>query len=498
MKMCHSEAQPKKLGLSFGVKILRVAQDDRQTTIFRAIGVLAVYEVISGGYRVKKTITVIQTAKDNGDRLSLKEELFFSKGGTPLGTVIEIDQKNKYQVFEGFGAAFTEAAADTFYKMSEEKRTEILNAYFSPGAGLNYSFCRTHINSCDFSLGNYSYDEVAGDAEMHHFDIERDRLQLMPMIKEAMKVKGENLKLFASPWSPPGWMKTNGEMNHGGKLKDEYKKSWALYFAKYIKAYAKEGIPIWGVSVQNEPDAVQIWDSCTYSHEEERDFVRNYLGPVLQEEGLCHVRIIVWDHNTDLIYERAKVILEDKECAKYVWGVGFHWYSGDQFANLEKTHQAFPDKKLLFTEGCQEGGVHWDLWSVGERYGHNIINDFNNWTVGWVDWNMVLNEQGGPNHAGNYCDAPIIANTQSDKIYYENSYYYMGHFSKYIQLGATRLGCICKEEGTLEATAFENPDGQIVVVLMNPGDEERDYVLKIGENTTSAKSLPHSIVTLLC
>ncbi len=446
---------------------------------------------------MKNIIKVIQTAKDTGDRLSVKEDLVFAKDGMPVGTVVEIEKTKKFQVFEGFGAAFTEAAADTFYKMSRKKRAEILNAYFSPKSGLNYSFCRTHINSCDFSLGNYSYDEVAGDADLNHFDIERDRGLLIPMIKEAMHVKGENLKLFASPWSPPGWMKTNGEMNHGGKVKDEYKKSWAIYFAKYIKAYAQEGIPIWGVSVQNEPDAVQIWDSCIYSHEEERDFVRDCLGPVLQEEGLGHINIIVWDHNTDLVYKRAKVILEDKECAKYVWGVGFHWYSGDQFANLAKTHQAFPDKKLLFTEGCQEGGVHLDSWSVGERYGHNIINDFNNWTVGWVDWNMVLNKKGGPNHVGNYCDAPLIADTQLDEVYYENSYYYIGHFSKYIQLGATRLGCTCIEAGKLEATAFENPDGQIVVVVMNSGDEEIGYSLKIGDNTTSAKIFPHSIITLL-
>lgn len=445
---------------------------------------------------MKNKLEIIQTAENTADRLSKKGELCLSAIENSGQNVIEIDEGKIYQTIEGFGGAFTEAAADTFYKMSDDRRKEILEAYFDSDKGLNYSLCRTHINSCDFSLGNYSYDEVKGDKELKHFNIERDKWLLIPMIKEAMSVKGSGLKLLASPWSPPGWMKTNGEMNHGGKLKEEYKESWARYFAKYIKAYRNEGIDIWGISVQNEPDAVQTWDSCIYSHEEERDFVRDYLGPMLAKEALDNVNIIVWDHNTDQVYERAKTILEDKECARYVWGVGFHWYSGDQFENLAKTHAEFPEKKLLFTEGCQEGGVHLDSWAVGERYGHNMINDFNNWTVGWIDWNLVLNEKGGPNHVGNYCDAPIIAGTKHDELYYENSYYYIGHFSKYVEPGAVRIGCSCDAGSRLEATAFKNPDGTVVIIIMNPDDREVDYTLNIGGMGAGMKALPHSIVTL--
>ena len=442
-------------------------------------------------------LEVVQTAKDTADRMSKKEELYLTSIESRNQTIIEIDESREYQVMEGFGGAFTEAAADTFYKMSSQKRKEILEAYFCPDKGLNYSLCRTHINSCDFSLGNYSYDEIEGDAELKYFNIGRDYKLLIPMIKEAMSVKGSKIKFLASPWSPPFWMKTNGEMNHGGKLKEEYRESWARYFTKYIKAYRNEGIDIWGISVQNEPDAVQTWDSCIYSHEEERDFVRDYLGPIMAKEALENVNIVVWDHNTDILYERAKVILEDEECAKYVWGVGFHWYSGDQFENLAKTHGSFPDKKLLFTEGCQEGGLHLGSWSVGERYGHNMINDFNNWTVGWIDWNMVLNETGGPNHVGNYCDAPIIANTSTDEIYYENSYYYIGHFSRYIEQGATRIGCRCNGGDKLEATAFKNPDGTLVLIVMNSNDYEVDYSIKIGDSGANIKALAHSIVTLI-
>ncbi|HYF84248.1 MAG TPA: glycoside hydrolase family 30 protein [Clostridia bacterium] len=442
-------------------------------------------------------LELIQTAKNTADRMSEKEGLYLSSFENLNQTIIAIDESQEYQVIEGFGGAFTEAAADTFYKMSSQKREEILEAYFDPQKGINYSLCRTHINSCDFSLGNYSYAEIEGDADLKFFNIGRDYNLLIPMIKEAMGVNGSKIKFLASPWSPPYWMKTNGEMNHGGKLKEKYRESWARYFVKYIKAYRREGIDIWGVSVQNEPDAVQTWDSCIYSHEEERDFVRDYLGPIFAEEALGNINIIVWDHNTDQVFERAKVILEDEECAKYVWGVGFHWYSGDQFENLAKTHAAFPDKKLLFTEGCQEGGVHLDSWSVGERYGHNMINDFNNWTVGWIDWNMVLNETGGPNHVGNYCDAPIIANTNTDEIHYENSYYYIGHFSKYIEPGATRIGCSCSGCDKLETTAFKNSDGTLVIVVMNSNDYEVDYCIKIGDRGTSIKALAHSIVTLI-
>jgi glucosylceramidase len=446
---------------------------------------------------MKNKLELIQTARNTSDRMSIKEELRLSHINKLEEIIIEISEDIEYQTIEGFGGAFTEAAADTFYRMSQDKRKEILDAYFCPEKGLNYSLCRTHINSCDFSLGNYSYDEVEGDTDLEHFNIERDRKLLIPMIKEAMNVKGSKIKFLASPWSPPYWMKTNNEMNHGGKLKEEYKYSWARYYTKYIKAYEKEGIDIWGITVQNEPDAVQTWDSCIYSHEEERDFVRDYLGPVLTEEALEKIKIIVWDHNTDLVYERAKTILEDEECAKYVWGVGFHWYSGDQFENLSKTHAAFSDKKLLFTEGCQEGGLHLDSWAVGERYGHNMINDFNNWTVGWIDWNMVLNQTGGPNHVGNYCDAPIIANTVNDEITYENSYYYIGHFSKYVEPGAVRIGCICNAYDKLETTAFKNPDGTLAIVVMNLNDYDIDYTVKIGDQGTNIKALAHSIVTLI-
>jgi len=443
---------------------------------------------------MKRNVKVYLTARDTQDRLTFKGNKTFEMNKN-IDKAIEVFEDETYQTIEGFGGAFTEAASYNFYKLGEKNRREILKAYFDSEEGNGYNLCRTHINSCDFSLGNYDYvDEY--DVELKTFNIERERKYVIPFIKEAKAVSKEEIKIFSSPWSPPAWMKTNGEMNNGGKLKDEYRDVWALYFAKYIKAMKQEGIDIWGVTVQNEPEATQVWDSCRYTAEEERDFVKYHLGPTLYREGLKDINIIVWDHNRDLLYERAKVILSDKEASRYVWGVGFHWYSGDQFENLKKTHEEFPDKKLLFTEGCQEGGVKLGDWNVGERYGYNIIGDLNNFTVGWVDWNLILDTQGGPNHVGNYCDAPIIVDTEKDKIYYQSSYYYIGHFSRFIKRGAKRIGFVNPYEN-LDVTSFKNSDGSTVIVVMNRTNDDVDFNLKINDKVLQCNSIKHSIMTLI-
>ena len=442
-------------------------------------------------------VKVILTAKNTNDRLAVKTPLSLSTSNpSQSSAIIKIDDSSTFQTIVGFGGAFTESAAYALSKLSPEKRNEAIKAYFDPKDGLGYTLCRTHINSCDFSLDNYAYDETAGDTELKHFDISRNKRLLIPLIKDAMAVAGTDFKLFSSPWSPPAWMKTNGEMNHGGKLKPEYRDAWALYFAKYIKAYKQEGINIWGLTIQNEPAATQSWDSCIWSAEEEGQFVRDHLGPTLEKHGLGDVKVMVWDHNRDIIFERVEPILSDPKTAKYVWGVGFHWYAPEKFENLDKVHRAFPDKKLVFTEGCQEGGVHLGSWALGERYAHDILGDLNNWTVGWTDWNMVLDETGGPNHVGNFCDAPIIANAKENKLYYQSSYYYLGHFSKYIRPGAVRIGC-SMDNCPLEATAFKNLNGQIVVNVMNKMDSDTEFQLQLPKGSVRVLSPAHSIMTLL-
>lgn len=409
--------------------------------------------------------------------------------------LINIYDDVAYQTIEGFGGALTEASAVTIAKLSPARQQEIIDAYFDPEHGIGYTLCRSHIQSCDFSLGNYAY-VTDGDEGLESFNVDRDRMSILPLIRRAADKAGSGFRLFSSPWSPPAFMKTNGEMNRGGQLKPEYRQAWADMFVKYVEAYKQEGIEIWALSVQNEAKAVQTWDSCVYSADEEKDFVRDYLGPALEKAGYGHIKVMIWDHNKERVYERARTAFEDAEASKHIWGICFHWYSGDHFEALSAVHDRFPDKALFFSEGCQEGGVHIGSWNTGERYGHDILGNLNNWTAGWTDWNIVLDEQGGPNHVGNFCDAPIIADTVKDEVIYESSFYYISHFSRYIRPGAVRIGS-SRYTDKLEQTAFRNPDGAIALVVMNRTDAELPYVVRHRGELADSSIPAHGIQTLL-
>jgi glucosylceramidase len=265
---------------------------------------------------------------------------------------------------------------------------------------------------------------------------------------------------------------------------------------RFIEAYAAEGVPTWAVSVQNEPAATQSWDSCIYSAEEERDFVRDHLGPALAAAGLGHVRIVIWDHNRDWMVERAGVVYADPEAARYVWGTGFHWYGEDHFDHVQLVHDAWPDKALLFTEGCQEGGPHHGSWDLGERYARSIINDLNRWTVGWIDWNLLLDETGGPNHVGNLCSAPILADTAGGRLAHQSSYWYLGHFARFIRPGAQRVLCASTRQA-LESTAFVNPDRSLAVVLLNRSEDPLPFELAVDGGCWAAQLPPRSIATCI-
>ena len=451
-----------------------------------------------------KTVRVITTAENTQFRLSPTAVLDFEDFGQPLETqpCVFIDPSKTYQTLVGIGAAFTDASAETFTKLPKNKQQEFLTAYFDKEKGIGYSLGRTHINSCDFSSGSYTYVED-NDAELKTFNISHDEKYRIPFIKQAIAAAGGKLPLYVSPWSPPAWMKDNNNMLQGGKLKPEFRQSWANYYVKYINELEARDIPVWGLTVQNEPMAVQRWESCIYTAEEERDFIKEYLGPTLKKAGMQNKKLIAWDHNRDLIYQRASVLLSDPEAAKYVWGIGFHWYetwtgSGMQFENLKRVKEAFPEKELIFTEGCKE---KFDLdkiddWSLGERYGYSMINDFNSGTAAWTDWNILLDETGGPNHVQNFCFAPVHADTRSGKILYTNAYYYIGHFSKFILPGAKRI-ITSSSRDILQTTGFINPDGKIVVIVMNASSEELPYHLWIGGKAAKVISRPHSIETLI-
>jgi len=449
-------------------------------------------------------VTVYTTAENSNLRLTQTAVLNFSAYGQPFETepAVFVDPNKKFQTFLGVGGAITDASAEVFAKLPKNKQQELLEKYYDVNKGIGFSIARTNIHSCDFSSDSYTYVKE-NDTELKSFSVAHDQQYRIPLIKQAIAAAGGKLPMFVSPWSPPGWMKDNKDMLHGGKLLPAYYQSWANYYIKFIKTYQEIGIPIWALSVQNEPMAKQTWESCNYTAEEETNFIKNYLGPTLVKSGLGDKKLIAWDHNRDLLYQRASAVLNDPASAKYVWGIGFHWYEswtggGNIYDNVARVHEAFPNTNLMFTEGCVEkfDATRIKEWRYGELYGRSMINDFNNGTVAWNDWNILLDEKGGPNHVGNFCYAPVHANTKTGELTYLNSFYYIGHFSKFIRPGAKRI-ISSASRGQILTTAFQNTNGSIVVVVMNPSNDSIPYHMSIGNKAVAVSSLPHSIQTLV-
>jgi glucosylceramidase len=465
--------------------------------------------LISFGYTqaqkkdLNKTITIYSSVENTTNRISQTGTVLFETTGQPYENQIcvFVNPNKTFQTFIGIGGAITDASAEVFAKLPKDQQEVFLKSYYSPTEGIGYSLARTNIHSCDFSSESYTY-VTEGDKELTSFSISHDLNFKIPLIKKATAVAGK-LTLFASPWSPPAFMKTNNDILHGGSLKPEFYQSWANYYVKFIRAYEKEGIPIWGLSIQNEPMAKQTWESCIYTAEMERDFLKNFLGPTLEKEKLLSKKIIVWDHNRDLMFQRASVIFDDPKASKYAWGMGFHWYetwAGGQpmFENVAKVHEAYPNKNLIFTEGCAESfnPDRYQNWANGEKYGKSMINDFNNGTVAWTDWNILLDEKGGPNHVGNFCFAPVHADVTTGKLIYTPSYYYIGHFSKFIRPNAKRISSVASRSQLL-TTSFVNTDGKIVTVVMNQSESNIEYKLYVDTKAATISIPAHSIQTLV-
>ena len=422
--------------------------------------------------------------------------------------VINVFDEFKYQEILGFGGAFTEAAAYNYSLLTDEQKKDFMEKYFDKEKGIGYNFCRTCINSCDFAIDIYTYVED-GDKTLETFNIDRDRKYIIPFIKDAQKYTGEALTIFASPWSPPAYMKDNNSATNGGKLKEEYKPLWAKYYAKYIKAFRNEGITISAISVQNEPIAYQPWESCYYSPEDERDFIEKYLAPTLDDEGLSDIKIIICDHNKERVYDRAKRIFTSKAVEDRVWAVGHHWYSGDHFDGLRLVHERF-NKPLICSEIC--GIITDNVLSVAENYARELCGDFNNFTAAFCDWNILLNEIGGPFHnrdrslpnteklvyenKGVGCYAPILYDSKKKELIYTPIYYYIGHFSKFVKLGARRIATT-KFSDSIQTCAFENPDGSLVVIVANISGDELPAVIRHEGICTSLPMPAHSIATVL-
>jgi glucosylceramidase len=410
------------------------------------------------------------------------------------GIPLVIDVQKKFQTHLGFGGSLTEAAAYTIKENQSSNFVRFMIEKYYSQKGLNYLWTRIHMNSSDFSLGNYTYVNH-GDVSLDTFSIAREEMYVLPVLREIIKLQ-PNLKILISPWSPPGWMKDNQQMNHGGSLLPEYRETWARYYVKFIQALNANNIHPWGVSVQNEPAAKQVWDSCIYSAEQERDFIKFYLGPTLRKTFGDAIQILAWDHNRDIMLDRVKPIYQDPEASQYVWGTAFHWYGEEAFSNVGKTAQAFPNKHLLFTEGCIEGGPRPGSWETGERYARNIIGDFNNGNEGFIDWNLVLNEQGGPNHVGNFCDAPILFDRRTQKPILNSSYYAIGHFSKFIPPGSIRVSLETILPNGVSAVAYQLPEQDVVLVFLNTTKTNYSFSVKI-KNKVKTFTLPAKAIGTL-
>ncbi|WP_394343239.1 glycoside hydrolase family 30 protein [Mariniflexile fucanivorans] len=447
----------------------------------------------------------------------------------PVDTVqatIKLLPEQTFQTISGFGGAFTESSAYLLNKLSKANRDTILKAYFAKD-GARYSLTRTHMNSCDFSLSQYSYSPVEGDKNLEHFTIQDDMDDLIPMIKDAMAVSEDGFKIFASPWTAAPWMKDNNAWV-GGKLLPEYYDTWALFFSKYIDAYKKEGVEIWGFTVENEPHGNgNNWESMHFSPKEMTDFVEFHLGPKLEADGYGDKIILGYDQNRAGLKEWVDEMYRDEASSKYFDGTAIHWYEStyDYFPEaLQYAHNKAPNKYLIETEGCVDSEIPvwqddawywkkeatdwgWD-WAPEDqkhlhpkyapvnRYARDIIGCLNNWVDGWVDWNMVLDTQGGPNWFENWCVAPVIVDPAKDEVYFTPLYYTMAHFSKYIRPDAKVIG-VENSDDTLMVTAAQNPDGSIAVVVFNEFETPKTISLSLNEKLVEFKIDAQAIQTIV-
>lgn len=404
--------------------------------------------------------------------------------------LINIYPSIEFQNIIGFGGAFTEASGYSLAETPDDIYNNVINDYFSVN-GLNYSLCRTHIGSCDFCLKSYSY---LYDDNIENFSIEHDKKYIIPMIKKALKVN-PSINFLASPWSPPSFMKDNNRLILGGKLLPKYYDLYALYLARYIEKYKKENINIKYLTLQNEANFAAPWESCLYSPEEELTLLNKSIIPCFNSKNI-NTKLLVWDHNKEKILDRANVYFKNN--SNNIAGIAFHWYSGDYFEEVELINKLYPNKLLIHTEGCTGYSrfKKTDEVKNAEIYGHDILGDLNSGANGFIDWNMSLNYKGGPNHKFNYCNAPIMITKNNDNYVKNLSYYYIGHFSKYIKPGAKRIG-YSKFTDKIEVCTFKNLDNSVIIVLLNRNDFNMQYTLKFGNHAYKDNLDSHCIVTFI-
>lgn len=408
--------------------------------------------------------------------------------------VVNLYPEAKHQKIEGFGGAITDAAAYVYAQMSEEQKAQLIEQYFSPEK-MKYGMVRIHMDSCDFATEMYEAMSDKDDTELVSFSFERTEKYILPMLVDAQKTAGKQLQLMLSPWSPPSFMKTNGKRVDGGSLKTEYYGMWARYICRYIKEFQDRGFCVKRISLQNEAKAVQTWDSCVYTAEQEKIFLRDFMYPELQKNDMKEVEVFIWDHNKERIYERAMQTIDDST-KSMVDGIAFHWYSGDHFEALALVQKAFPKLKLIISESCIEYtkfGAK-DQLKNAQRLSHEIIGDLNHGMCAFYDWNLLLDETGGPNHVGNLCHAPFLYDREKKELIPQLIAQYFYHFSHYIEAEAIRIAAT-KYTDKIDVSAFENTDGSIAVILLNRSDEDIPIVLRMKEKVLKMEVKAGTIVS---
>lgn len=408
--------------------------------------------------------------------------------------VVNLYPEALFETMEGFGGAVTDSAAYVYSLMSEAQKKELMDTYFSPEQ-MRYGLVRVHMDSCDFSLEQYEADSDPADTALEKFSFARTEKYILPMLADAQKAAGRPLELMLSPWSPPAFMKTNGQRLYGGKLKPECRDAWAEYLCRYIQEFQKRGYTVRRISLQNEPKAVQTWDSCVFTAQEQKEFLRDHMAPAMARHGLQDVEVFLWDHNKERVYEWMRDII-DEDTDKLVAGAAFHWYSGDHFEALDLVRRLYPEKKLIISESCIEyskfGGE--DAARSALRLSHEIIGDLNHGMTAFYDWNLLLDQDGGPNHAGNFCLAPFLYDTVKKELTPQLVQRHFEHFSRYILPGSRRMGC-SRYTGVLEATAWKRPDGTLAVVLLNCGKEALKVNLRLAGEIACFQLPPEAIAT---
>lgn len=409
---------------------------------------------------------------------TIRQTLLLIPGETE-NHVVNLYPQIEYQRWEGFGGAITEAAAYNYSLMDEAQKKTLIEAYFSPER-MNYQLVRIPIDSCDFSLGQYT-------------GFERPTKYIVPMLRDAEKAHGSPLAIILSPWSPPVEWKSNVTREQGGRLLPEYYGDYAEYLCEYILWYRNQGFFVRALTLQNEPHAVQTWDSCIWTAEEQKIFLRDHMWRAMEKHDLTDVEIYLWDHNKERAYEWLRDII-DEETDRMVAGTAVHWYSGDHFEALQLCRERFPEKKLIVSESCFEYRVYGAVEPsfAAQKLSHEIIGDLNGGISAFCDWNLLLDERGGPCYAENFCLAPFLYDRDRKKLKPQLLQRIIELFSRSVEPGSVRIAH-SRASAQVEASAWKRPDGSLALMLLNKSEASAPICVRVDGLETELILCPKSV-----